>query len=420
MTRILFCRLIGILYGNMQTLYYSPISVFVIISLKYTIERWNIMNQLIWKTELFQYDTTRAFVREFRIGKGDLIITNAFIYEPFFGSLNLEAAVIYQEAYGSGEPSDEMFEAMYQDIQKMDPQKRIIGIGGGTVLDLSKLFALKNSVPIAALYERQLPIEKDKELILVPTTCGTGSEVTNISILAFISKNTKLGLAVNELYPNQAVLIPELLTGLPYQFFATSSIDALIHAIESALSPRATPYTEMFSYQAIQMIISGYQKIAEHGTEVRFELLRDFLLASNFAGFAFGTAGCGAIHAMSYPLSGTFHVAHGEANYAIFPGVMDFYIQKKNDGKMSKLLESLAGLLSCDKSESITELDKLLGRILSRKTLKEYGASPDLLHTWTNSVITAQQRLLKNALIPLAADDILAIYQKLLCGFKYS
>lgn len=372
------------------------------------------MKQLTWKTELFLFDDVTTFIREFQIGKGDLIITNAFIYEPFFGALQLNADVIYQENYGTGEPSDEMFEAMYQDIQALGYHRRIIGIGGGTVLDLAKLFSLKYSFPVASLYERRLPIEKDKQLILIPTTCGTGSEVTNISILAFLKKQLKMGLAVDELFADQAILIPKLLSSLPYQFFAASSIDALIHAVESALSPKATPYTELFSYQAIKIIINGYQKIADAGKQMRFELLQDFLIASNFAGLAFGTAGCGPVHAMSYPLSGTFHVAHGEANYAVFMGVMAHYIKNKPDGKMNKLLSFLATILNCKETESIEKLDNLLQQIISRKTLTEYGAVPSLLPEWTDSVIESQQRLLQNALLPLTAKDILSIYKKLL------
>ena len=102
-----------------------------------------------------------------------------------------------------------------------------------------------------------------------------------------------MGLAVDEIYADRAVLIPELLTGLPYSFFSTSAIDAFIHAIESYVSPKATLYTQMFSMKAMEMIIEGFQKIAEHGEEYRMNLLDDFLTASNLAGIAFGNAGTG-------------------------------------------------------------------------------------------------------------------------------
>ena len=151
---------------------------------------------------IHKFDTAKEFAEEFAIGEGDLILTNAYIYEPYFGSMNLGCNVIYQEKYGTGEPSDEMAEAIYADIYepgKASP-KRIIAIGGGTIIDLAKLYALKQTTPILDLYDGKIPVEKDKELILVPTTCGTGSEVTNISILALNSRGTKKGLANDAMY----------------------------------------------------------------------------------------------------------------------------------------------------------------------------------------------------------------------------
>lgn len=371
------------------------------------------MKQIVLKPELHKFSHAKEFSEGFEIGTGDLILTNRFIYEPFFGELDLKADVIYQEEYGNGEPSDEMYDAICRDAEKTGQHKRIIGIGGGTVLDIAKLLALKYHYPAEELYDRKLPIEKDKELILVPTTCGTGSEVTNISILAFLKRNTKIGLALDEMYADKAVLVPELLKGLPFRFFATSSIDALIHAIESSLSPKATEYTKLFGYQAIEKIIHGYQIIAEQGEDARFALLDSFLTASNYAGIAFGTAGCGPVHAMSYPLGGTFHVAHGEANYAVFTGVMEKYMEIRQDGRIGDLNRFLSGLLHCDADCVYENLEKLLNQIISKKTLKEYGADMETLYEWAAAVIREQQRLMVNSFVPLDQDQVFEIYQRL-------
>ncbi len=371
------------------------------------------MKQITLKPELYKFSSAKDFAEAFAVGAGDLILTNRFIYEPFFGELGLKADVIYQEEYGSGEPSDEMYDSICLEAEKKGTHRRIIGIGGGTVLDIAKLLALKYHYPAVDLYDRKLPIEKDKELLLLPTTCGTGSEVTNISILAFLQRNTKLGLALDEMYADKAILVPEFLKGLPFRFFATSSIDALIHAIESSLSPKATEYTKLFGYQAMEKIIHGYQRIAEKGEDARFEQLDQFLTASNYAGIAFGTAGCGPVHAMSYPLGGTFHVAHGEANYAIFTGVMKKYMEIRQDGSIAELNAFLSGLLGCSPEEVYEALEKLLNRILSKKTLKEYGATPEMLETWADAVIREQQRLMVNSFVPLDKKEVLDIYQKL-------
>ena len=236
------------------------------------------MKMLSIKPTIYKFKTAEEFAAEFKIGVGDLVITNEYIYQPFFGKLNLGCDVLYQEKYGAGEPSDDMAEAMYKDIK--GDHKRVIAIGGGTVIDISKLFALKTVSPILDLYDGKTEIVKDKELVLVPTTCGTGSEVTNIAILALNSRGTKKGLAVDEMYADSAVLVPELLNGLPFRFFATSSIDALIHAVESSLSPKGNEMTRMFGYKAIDMILHGYKKIAADGPEARMPLLEDFLMAS--------------------------------------------------------------------------------------------------------------------------------------------
>lgn len=174
------------------------------------------MKQFMIKPIIYQFETIDEFIRHFHLGKGDLILTNEYIYTPGFGSKNLPCHVLFQEKYGTGEPSDEMVEAMHRDLPK--DFRRLIAIGGG-VLDVAKVLALKNVSPILDLYDGKLAVEKGKDLILVPTTCGTGSEVTNLSILALLSRGTKKGLGSDAMFADSAVLIPELLNGLPFRFF---------------------------------------------------------------------------------------------------------------------------------------------------------------------------------------------------------
>ena len=247
------------------------------------------MLEMIWKPTLYGFDTCKEFAEAFRLNRDDLILSNAYIYEPYFGCMeNLNCHVIFQEKYGAGEPTDVMVDAILADAAKTSC-KRVIAIGGGTVIDIAKVLAVSDGEGVDDLYDKAPDLEKKRELIIIPTTCGTGSEVTNISIMARTRIGTKLGLVSPAMYADYAVLIPQLLEGLPFKVFAASSIDALVHAVESALSPKATPYTKLFGYKAIEMIIRGYQTIAKKGPESRFSLLNDFLLASNYAGLAFGT-----------------------------------------------------------------------------------------------------------------------------------
>lgn len=373
------------------------------------------MQQLMIRPTIHRFDTAKEFAEGFSLGKGDLILTNQYIYEPYFGSLGLACDVIYQEKYGSGEPSDDMAEAIYTDIYApgKEAPKRIIAIGGGTILDLAKLYALKQTSPILDLYDGRIPVEKDKKLILVPTTCGTGSEMTNISILALNSRGTKKGLANDQMYADDAVLIPQLLEGLPDYVFSTSSIDALIHAIESSLSPKGNVYTRMFGYRAIEMIINGYKVIRDQGMEARKPLLADFMLASNYAGIAFGNAGCAAVHALSYPLGATYHVAHGESNYAMFTGVMKNYMELKTDGEIAVLNRFLADLLECPVRYVYEELEKLLNVLIPKKALHEYGVTEAQLSEFADSVMENQGRLMANNFVPLDRERVYKIYREL-------
>lgn len=369
------------------------------------------MQELFIKPKLFRYKSAADFANEFQICEDDLVISNEYIYTPYFGGLNLKCDVLYQEKYGVGEPTDEMAEAIWKDIKK--PYKRIIAIGGGTVLDISKLFVLKEISPIVDLFDGKIKPEKNKELILVPTTCGTGSEVTNISILALISKQTKKGLAINEMYADSAVLVPELMNSLPFKVFAASSIDALIHAVESSLSPKANKTTQLFGYKAIEMILKGYMEIAEKGEQARLSHMDDFLLASTYGGIAFGNAGCAAVHALSYPLGATYHVPHGEANYAIFTGVLKNYMEIKTTGEIEILNQFIADILKCDVKNVYNELENLLNHLLQKKSLMEYGMKKEEIEVFADSVIQNQQRLLSNNFVPFDRDRIIKVYSEL-------
>lgn len=371
------------------------------------------MLEMIWKPTLYGFDTCKEFAEAFRLNSDDLILSNAYIYEPYFGCMeNLNCHVIFQEKYGAGEPTDVMVDAILADAAKTRC-KRVIAIGGGTVIDIAKVLAVSDGEGVDDLYDKAPDLEKKRELIIIPTTCGTGSEVTNISIMARTRIGTKLGLVSPAMYADYAVLIPQLLEGLPFKVFAASSIDALVHAVESALSPKATPYTKLFGYKAIEMILRGYQKIAAEGPGARVPLLKDFLIASNFAGLAFGTAGCAAVHALSYPLGGKYHVPHGESNYAMFTGVLKQYEAIRRDGALSEMNAYLSGVLGCEKSRVYDALEELLGHILPKKPLRAYGVTEADLPEFAQSVMKTQGRLMGNNFVPLSEAQVLHIYKEL-------
>lgn len=355
------------------------------------------------------FNSTAEFASEFKLSKNDLIFMGKSS-EKYFKNFLGDAKVIFRSDYGKGEPTDIMVEKIYEDIKNL-PYKRVIAVGGGTIVDVAKLLALKKFHPVLDLYDKKFPAERDKELVIIPTTCGTGSEVTNISILELVSRHTKLGLADDALYADYAVLIPELLQDLPYQFFATSSIDALVHATESYLSPKATSFSREFSTKAASMILDGYMKIKNQGKDARLPILNDFLLASTYAGIAFGNAGTGAVHAMSYSFGATYHVPHGEANYVLYTAVFKTYQKINPTGDISNLNKLISSKIGCKEDEVYEKLEELLGAILPLKKMHEYGVTQKDLDDFTENTITKQTRLTQNNYVPLSREQVHKIYE---------
>lgn len=370
------------------------------------------MKQLMINPTIYKYDDCKTFCKEFRIGKDDLIITNKKIYDNYLKYNVREAAVLFRENYGSGSSSDEMVEAMNEHIKRIS-YERVIAIGGGSILDIGKLFALENMSPIADLYEQNFEITKEKELILVPTTCGTGSEVTNISILRLKGHNTKIAIANDELYADSAVMIPELLRSLPFDVFINSSIEAFVHAIESYLSPKATSYTKIFSIKAIEIILNGYKKIIEEGREVIGSILDDFLLASNYSGIAYGNTGSTAVNIMSYPLSVIYQVPDGEANYVMFMEIFKTYQEINPWGEIRELNKLLSEILECEEDGVYHKIEELLSNFIVRRPLSEYGINENEIEKFSENVIMKQHGLMINTYIKLDQEQVYKIYKSL-------
>ncbi len=378
------------------------------------------MNQFFIKPEIQFCNTFQEFAAEYELGKSDVILTNEYIYNPIMAAKGLQCGVVFQEKYGTGEPTDVMAEAILEEVRKYDA-RRIIAVGGGTIIDIAKVLAVKGGETIDEMYQNMASLEKGKELIIIPTTCGTGSEVTNISVLNRTKMGTKQGMVSPAMFADAAVLIPEFLESLPYKVFATSSIDALVHAVESYLNPAATDFSEMYSIKAVRMILKGYCRIAAKGRDVWKDDAEDYLVASNMAGIGFSNNGCGAVHAMAYAIGGKYHVPHGESNYQFFVPVLKLYEKKAPGGKLNKLKDILRECLAeggfCGTAcagNPLGMLEELLGNVLPAKKMAEYGALREDIVPFAQSTVDHQQRLLKNSYVPLSREEIREVYQSCL------
>ena len=376
--------------------------------------------EIIFAPTVYKFQTFAQMAEEFQLNERDVVLTNEFIYTPFMKERGLKCSFVFQEKFGAGEPSEAMIQTMYDAIP-YDSYDRVIAVGGGAIMDLCKLLGCKRPDSVHELYYKRFPVVHEKDVIAIPTTCGTGSECTNISVAIVKTEidgqltggETKLGLVSDDIIPNKVCLIPELIKTLPYKPFACSAIDALVHATESFLSPhRKTITSEMFSEKAMDMILKGFKLIDEKGQDARFEYLDEFVTASFFAGIAFLKAGCGPVHGMSFPLGGTYHVPHGESNYMLFGAILRYYDRNDPNGEIMKFKRLVADITGCPAENAIGYQADLLQRILPLRPLRGCGFTDADFKAFPLSVEANQQRLMTNAYYPfdLAAEE--AIYRE--------
>ena len=221
-----------------------------------------------------------------------------------------------------------------------------------------------------------------------------------------------MGLASNAMLPDKAVLITNLLTSLPYKIFATSSIDAMVHSVESFLSPNGCSISRVFSTEALKTILFCWSKaVAAGGGDAWKEYAAEFLKASNWAGLGFGYAGCAAVHACAYPLGSVYHIPHGQSNQLMFAAVMKKYKEIKPTGRINDLEAVIAETLGVDQTEALDKLYALMDDVLQSEPLKNFGVKEEDLPVFAKDVANTQLRLLKNNYIPLSEEQLLEIYK---------
>ena len=198
----------------------------------------------------------------------------------------------------------------------------VIGVGGGSPLDTSKIVAasLTNDIPVEKMVGADRFDNAPVPLACFPTTAGTGSEVTNVAVLTDVSDGIKKAVLSNRLVPLFAGLLPELTLALPPGTTAATGMDALCHASEAYLSKKRNLYSDAMALAALPLIAKNLPEVILHPGNL--EAREAMLQASLLAGLAFNNSSVTAIHAFAYPLGGRFHVAHGLANSLLFGAVM--------------------------------------------------------------------------------------------------
>lgn len=293
----------------------------------------------------------------------------------------------------------------------------VASVGGGSSLDTAKLIAmlLNTDQPVGEMYGINQVRGERLPLVLAPTTAGTGSEVTPISIVT-TGTNEKKGVVAPQLLPDWAILDAELTVGLPSPVTAATGIDAMVHAIEAFTSKRLkNVVSDCLAKQALELLGANIRKacFTPDDRDARGQML----LGSMLAGMAFTNAPVAAVHALAYPLGGHFHVPHGLSNALVLPYVLDYNMpeaQAMYADLAPIVFPELAGKSEADRAQGMAEGFLKLGPELGMQSkLAEVGVSHNNLPTLAEDAMK-QERLLINNPREMTYEAALDIYTRAL------
>ena len=290
----------------------------------------------------------------------------------------------------------------------------VIAVGGGSSMDVAKVVAalLGGEQPLAELYGVGMVSGDRLPLVLVPTTAGTGSEVTPVAVVT-TGETTKAGISSPVLLPDVAVLDADLTLGLPPAVTAMTGVDAMVHAIEAYTSRhQKNPISDHLARQALELLARNI-RTAVHSGQDR-EARENMLLGACLAGQAFANAPVAAVHALAYPLGGHYHIPHGLSNSLVLPQVLEFNAPEAL-GLYSELAELVIGepLQGSDEARTaalIAALRQLIDDVSLPATLALAGVDESDLEMLAEDAML-QQRLLVNNPRDVNYDDALAIYR---------
>ncbi|MGC0993548.1 iron-containing alcohol dehydrogenase [Pantoea agglomerans] len=289
----------------------------------------------------------------------------------------------------------------------------VIGIGGGSVLDVAKLLSVLciDAAPsLDALLAGEKPQRRTRS-ILIPTTAGTGSEATPNTILAIPEKETKVGIISPVMLPDVVALVPELTTSMPAHIASSTGIDALCHLIECFTANVANPVSDNYALTGMKKLFANLETTLREPENLQARL--EMLWASYYGGASIAHAGTHLVHALSYPLGGRYHLPHGVANAILLAPCMRF-VRPAAVSKFAQAYDLLpdADVRLSDEEKSHALVDyftALVARLQLPASLEALGISPDHL-PWLVEAALDVQRLMNNVPMAVTADDVRAVY----------
>lgn len=343
----------------------------------------------------------------------DLIQFN--VYEPLKAVLEaIEGLTVTVYSKVQPDPAIEDVQAAV-DLARKQHIDLVIGLGGGSPIDTAKIIAAlaHNPQTIRGIIGSNAITGQVLPLIAIPTTAGTGSEVTPISILTDTENQLKLGVVSDKIIPRYAILEPEFTYGMPPKLTAHTGLDALSHAVEAMLSNNANSVTDFYAAEAITLIMANLRIAFQEGRNA--EARTNMLMGSYFAGIAFANAGVTAAHAFAYPLGGRFHFPHGQSVLMMLPAVLDYNLT----GNESRFA-ALAGLMHQSAEtpgDVVAALNQLCNDLQIPQNLSQLGITREDLLPMAEAALKVT-RLLNNNPRPITTvDEAMWIYDR---AFHYS
>lgn len=315
-------------------------------------------------------------------------------------------------------------EPTYSQAQKLVDEFRasgadfIVAVGGGSAMDTAKLASLlvTDKYTIKDLLDDPLLGVKTVPTCLIPTTAGTGSEATQNAIVGVPEKELKIGIVNPSMIPDYVILDAEMIRNLPRSIAAATGIDAMAHAIECFTSNKANPFSDTFALEAFDLIINNIEKACDDPTAMKAK--NNMQIAAFYGGAAIACSGTTAVHALSYPLGGKYHIAHGVSNAILLVPVMEFNEPAIRERLAIAYDRVVHGEKECTTVEEksawvVRRMGEIVKHLDIPTSLREFNVSPDDLESLVEAGMQVT-RLLVNNMREVTADDARRIYQRVL------
>lgn len=304
------------------------------------------------------------------------------------------------------------------DAYKASGADFIVAVGGGSVMDTAKLSSIlaTEDYTIKDLLDNPSLGKKHVKTLMIPTTAGTGAEATPNAIVAVPEKELKVGIVNDEMIADYVILDAVMIKKLPRKIAAATGVDALCHAIECWTSNKANPFSDLFAMEALDLILNHIESACDDPEAM--DAKNKMQIASFLAGVAITASGTTAVHALSYPLGGKYHIAHGVSNAILLVPVMKFNEPVCREKFAQAYDRCVRGTHTCKTVEEksaymIAWMEEIVKHLEIPTSLKEFGVPAEDLEGLVKAGMEVT-RLLVNNMREVTPDDAREIYQQIL------